>query len=219
MKRLFWIMLLNIIFSTSVLARDENSFYIKANVGANWMNDTKDEEVILKSKAAAFLSFGWGFFIMEKIRTDFTVEKIINQTSKGSGKVKESGVELNASIKQWSEIGALMVNAYFDIFDSNIIGIFAGGGIGASLVKTGADIIIIAPNNTKIKEFSSTDYKLNFAYQFTMGAFKEVSEGINAEISYSWRKYGRAGKIKNTDIYSDTSYKGHNIIAGIRFDL
>lgn len=219
LKKLFLIIVINILISTGAFARNEDSFYMKANVGANWMNKIKDEDGVLTSKTAAFLSFGWGFFIIDKFRTDFTIEKIIDPTFKGKGKIKRGQEEIGVSIKQWSDIYALMVNTYIDLFESKIIGIFGGAGVGASLVKSREENLYSFPNNNITKDFLSTEYKVNVAYHITAGAFKEVSEGVNIEIAYSWREYGKAGKFKDSDTNSAYSYKGHNLIAGIRLDL
>lgn len=198
--------------SSTAFADAENMFYIKANAGANSMNKVTTYGIKTKTKAAPIFMFGVGYYAMDNIRTDLTIDMVSNPQLEGSGTFT-SGYP--GSVKHKGQVGALMVNAYVDMFDVSVAGIFAGAGIGASRVKDKITYNYISRGS----DTDTTKNKTNFAYQLTLGAAAEVAPGVKAELAYSWRDYGKTGKFKTYKDAPKVSFRGHNVMAGVKFDL
>ena len=115
-----------------------------------------------------------------------------------------------------------MASGYVDLFDISVAKVFAGAGVGLAQVKE--KITVSYPAKAYVGS-TSTKKKNNLAYHLTLGAAAEVAPGVNAELSYSWRDFGKTKsqkKVAGVDTggeLSKTSYKGHHVLAGIRFDL
>ena len=198
--------------STTAFADAENMFYVKANAGANWMNKVTTEGIKTKTKAAPIFLLGVGYYAMDNVRADLTIEMISNPVLKGTGTIQGTKV----SVKHKGQVGALMVNGYVDMFDVSVAGIFAGAGVGVARVKakSSADV-----NGTTVSS-NSTKNATNVAYQLTLGAAAEVAPGVKAELAYSWRDYGKTGKYKGSNSTAKKiAFRGHNVMAGVKFDL
>jgi opacity protein-like surface antigen len=68
----------------------------------------------------------------------------------------------------------------------------------------------------------STKNTNNFAYQLTAGVSFNLINGIKLDFAYSWRDYGQTsskGNDKDDPKLYKSSYKGHNLMADIRFDI
>jgi opacity protein-like surface antigen len=218
MKKLLMIAATTAMFSSTALADTENMFYVKANAGANWMQKITSAGIKTKSKAAPIFMLGAGYYVMDNVRADLTIEMVSNPQLKGSGTGTVDGISRKGSVKHKGNVAALMVNAYVDMFDVSVAGIFAGAGVGASRVK---DKATVNPDGLAIVS-DSTKIKTNVAYQLTVGARGEVAPGVKAELAYSWRDYGKSGKYKSPAFAARSSkihYRGHNVMAGVTFDL
>lgn len=226
MKKLLLIAASTAILSSTAMAEGvENTFYIKANAGMNKLNKANDKcsGLKMKSKTAAILGLGVGYYVMDNVRTDLTLDFLLNPELKKSGKDKDY-TDMNVSAKHKPTITTLMASGYVDLFDISVAKVFAGAGVGLAQVKekiSGSFNIAgaTASASTSVKK------KNNLAYHLTLGAAAEVAPGVNAELSYSWRDFGKTksqkkldGKDTGTEL-SKTGYKGHHVLAGIRFDL
>jgi len=210
MKKLLMIAATTAMLSSTALADAENMFYVKANAGANWMQKSKMDGVRLKSKAAPLFILAAGYYVMDNVRADLSLEMVSNPQLKGSG-TNIDGDKLSYKVK--GNIAALMVNAYVDMFDVSVAGIFAGAGVGAARVKEKVSL------SGDFADSNSTKNKTNVAYHLTVGARGEVAPGVKAELAYSWRDYGKPGKYKDSTSKSKIHFRGHNVIAGVSFDL
>jgi opacity protein-like surface antigen len=212
MKKILMLAATTAMLSTTAFADAENMFYVKANVGANWMNKVNTDGIKTKTKAAPIFLLGVGYYAMDNVRADLTIEMISNPVLKGTG--TSTTYNTKASVKHKGQVGALMVNGYVDMFDVSVAGIFAGAGVGVARVKTKS-----SATTDGVTESDSTKNKTNVAYQLTLGAAAEVAPGVKAELAYSWRDYGKTGKYKTTKDAKKIAFRGHNVMAGVKFDL
>jgi len=173
----------------------EDTFYVKGQVGWDKLNKIKG----LKSKNNVFLGLGVGYYVMDNVRADLTWDHYFDPKHKGS---------INGDqLKLKSKADTLMVNGFVDLFDVSVAKVFAGAGIGMSMIS---GKLSDEDDTYKIKK------KDNFAYALHLGAATEFAPGVNGELTYSFRDMGKFKKVKD---YSVGSLKGHHIAAGVRFDL
>lgn len=199
----------------------ENLWYLKVDAGAVIFDSQKDKFTGIKMKSNTGFSgeIGAGYYIMDNLRTDFTVGLVTSNHLKKSANDKAGN---RVSVKHRPNIVSFLLNGYVDVVDLNMFKVFAGAGIGAAMVKekisyTYADATI-GSGKVNVKN------KTNFAYQLSLGTSFEVAQGVKAELVYSWRDYGKT-KTKTITKGSDsarfggTRYRGSNLMAGLRFDM
>ncbi|WP_341789778.1 outer membrane protein [Rickettsia endosymbiont of Polydrusus tereticollis] len=193
--------------------QNENQWYLKANAGASMFDKVKVDGQKLKSNTTFTGEIGAGYYIMKNIRADLTLGTV-NPVFKTKTPYTSLGVTVN-SVKIKPTIVNLLVNGYVDFVDLGVFKLFAGGGIGTAMVKEKATTILVNRFGGTFSSTSSTKTKSNFAYQLSLGASAEVVDGVKAELVYSWRDYGKGNESSTTKLH----YKGHNVMAGIRFDI
>jgi opacity protein-like surface antigen len=189
------------LMSTTAYAM-EDMFYVKANVG--W--DKMDKMQGLKSNNDVFFGIGVGYYVMDNVRADLTFDHYVNPTNKG----KDND---NDSIKVKSMADTLLLNGFVDLADLSVAKIFAGAGVGMSMIS--AKISGTDTNGDtwtgKLKK------KNNFAYAIHLGASTEFATGVNGELTYSYRDLGKFKKPEGAS--KKVGLKGHHVAAGVRFDL
>ncbi|MCC8369515.1 MAG: porin family protein [Rickettsia endosymbiont of Oxypoda opaca] len=195
-------------------AQNENKWYLKANAGASMFDKVKVDGQKLKSNTSFIGEIGAGYYIMKNIRADLTLGTVVNPVFKTKTPYTGFGITIN-SVKIKPTIVNLLVNGYVDFVDLGVFKLFAGGGIGTAMVKEKGTTIGVDRFGDTFNGTSSTKTKSNFAYQLSLGASAEVVDGVKAELVYSWRDYGKGNESSTTKLH----YKGHNIMAGIRFDI
>lgn len=174
----------------------EDTFYVKGQVGWDKLNKVKG----LKSKNNVFLGLGVGYYVMDNVRADLTWDHYFDP--------KHKGTIDGEKVKLKSKADTLMVNGFVDLFDVSVAKVFAGAGVGMSMIS---GKISDEDDSYKIKK------KNNFAYAVHLGAATEFAPGVNGELTYSFRDMGKFKKNKST--ISAPSLKGHHVAAGVRFDL
>ena len=174
----------------------EDTFYVKGQVGWDKLNKVKG----LKSKNNVFLGLGVGYYVMDNVRADLTWDHYFDPKHKGT--IDEEKVKLK------SKADTLMVNGFVDLFDVSVAKVFAGAGVGMSMIS---GKISDEDDSYKIKK------KNNFAYAVHLGAATEFAPGVNGELTYSYKDLGKFKTPK--DYPSLGSLKGHHVAAGVRFDL
>lgn len=185
-----------VLSSTTALAAAD-MFYVKANVGWDKMTKIKG----LKSNNDAFAGIGVGYYVMDNLRADLTWDHYFNPTFKGT----ISAVSYKAKVRADS----LLINGFVDLFDVSVAKIFAGAGVGMSMIS--AKVSNNFGPSFKFKK------KNNFAYAIHLGASTEFAPGVNGELTYSYRDMG---KFKTpTGSLNLGNLKGHHVAAGVRFDL
>ncbi|WHA07048.1 outer membrane beta-barrel protein [Candidatus Megaera polyxenophila] len=175
----------------------EDTFYVKGQVGWDKLNKVKG----LKSKNNVFLGLGVGYYVMDNVRADLTWDHYFDP--------KHKGTIDGEKVKLKSKADTLMVNGFVDLFDVSVAKVFAGAGVGMSMIS---GKISDEDDSYKIKK------KNNFAYAVHLGAATEFAPGVNGELTYSFRDMGKFKKNKDSTI-SAPSLKGHHVAAGVRFDL
>ncbi len=177
--------------STTALAH-EDSFYVKANVGMAKLSSMGS----LKSSNDIFFGAGVGYYLMDNVRFDLTFDHYANPTYKATVNNVTNKLKANAD--------SLLLNGFVDLADLGIATVFAGAGVGVSMLK-----------GTLTEGIKSVSAKKStgFAYAGYLGASSELDHGIHAELTYSYRD---VGKIKNLP---QVKVKGHHIAAGVRFDI
>ena len=175
----------------------EDTFYVKGQVGWDKLNKVKG----LKSKNNVFLGLGVGYYVMDNVRADLTWDHYFDPKHKGT---------INGEkVKLKSKADTLMVNGFVDLFDVSVAKVFAGAGVGMSMIS---GKISDEDDSYKIKK------KNNFAYAVHLGAATEFAPGVNGELTYSYRDMGKFKKAKDSNV-SFSALKGHHVAAGVRFDL
>ena len=186
----------------------EDTFYVKGQVGWDKLNKVKG----LKSKNNVFLGLGVGYYVMDNVRADLTWDHYFDPKHKGTTSV--DGVN-RTDAKLKSKADTLMINGFVDLFDVSVAKVFAGAGIGMSMIKGK----VTAPAQGAALAISeSTKKKNNFAYAVHLGAATEFAPGVNGELTYSFRDMGKFKKNKDNKV-SFSALKGHHVAAGVRFDL
>ncbi len=186
----------------------EDTFYLKGQVGWDKLNKIKG----LKSKNNVFLGLGVGYYVMDNVRADLTWDHYFDPKHKGTASVNGVNVS-NTKLK--SKADTLMINGFVDLFDVSVAKVFAGAGIGMSMIKGK----VTAPAQGTVPAISeSTKKKNNFAYAVHLGVATEFAPGVNGELTYSYRDMGKFKKKKDSNL-SFSALKGHHVAAGVRFDL
>jgi opacity protein-like surface antigen len=229
--------------SNMSLASERIGFYLKANVGANKMNEAEEKVgnkvVTSKSEISPSFSIGIGGYINDFIRTDLTFDyskvsfknATTNFTANGQKDDNYYTIVGNTFIDRKASVYSMMLNNYIDLPMNDNSKIFIGGGIGLARIKekiiakilegkvyVGNDFEHI-PNYTGS---SSTKEDLNFAYSLMLGTSIKVVPNVNIEIVYSWKDFGVTKPRKwqdDNDRPDKNRYNGHSVMTGIRFDL
>jgi len=186
----------------------EDTFYLKGQVGWDKLNKIKG----LKSKNNVFLGLGVGYYVMDNVRADLTWDHYFDPKHKGTASVNGVNVS-NTKLK--SKADTLMINGFVDLFDVSVAKVFAGAGIGMSMIK---GKVTVPAQGTVPAISESTKKKNNFAYAVHLGAATEFAPGVNGELTYSYRDMGKFKKKKDSNL-SFSALKGHHVAAGVRFDL
>ncbi|MFV9936841.1 MAG: outer membrane protein [Rickettsia endosymbiont of Haemaphysalis japonica] len=208
--------------NSSMSSSVENQWYLKLNAGGVIFNKTKPKgaDFKLKSNTGFTGEIGAGYYIMDNLRTDLTIGTVASSYLKKSKTYPDSD---SFSVKNKPTIVSLLLNGYVDFVDLSMFKVFAGAGVGAAFVKEKINSKDIEDGVTDTFN-GTTKNKPYFAYQLSLGTSFEVAQGVKAELVYSWRDYG---KTKNTTKTiggnkvkcGGTRYKGHNLMAGLRFDM
>ncbi len=190
----------------------EDTFYVKGQVGWDKLNKIKG----LKSKNNVFLGLGVGYYVMDNVRADLTWDHYFDPKHKGTLSIQ--GVNLS-NTKLKSKADTLMINGFVDLFDVSVAKVFAGAGVGMSMIKGKISVPALSGSSKKKNNFAyAVKKKNNFAYAVHLGAATEFAPGVNGELTYSYRDMGKFKKAKDSNV-SFSALKGHHVAAGVRFDL
>jgi opacity protein-like surface antigen len=217
---------------TSTAFAMEDQFYVKVEGGATMLNKVKDKltDLKMKSNTAGIFGAGVGYYVMENVRTDLTLNFITNSDLKKSGKAGPYGYTYEdiGQVKHKGKVGSLLLSSYVDLYDAGAFKFYAGAGVGIAQLseKTQYNFTTPAGLDFPPSYFDTVKIKkvYNFAYQVGVGASAAVADGVKVDLGYSWRDYGttksqvaQSGGLNY--IYGKTAYRSHNIIAGVRFDI
>ncbi len=214
MKKLLLITAISTTLLSSIVSfAEENDFYVKVQAGATFLKSTKNKlfEGKMVAKATPNFGVGAGYYVMDNVRADVTLDFLANpQFKKSTGKSETAN-----TVKHKGHVMSLLVNGYVDVWDAEIVKLFAGVGAGWAQVKEKIHSI----EGGTDKSLGKTKKANNFAYQLTVGVAGEAVEGVTAELSYSWKDNGKTKKIKEFPQLGNTAYRGHQVTFGIRFNI
>lgn len=205
-----------ILATSSAFGAEAETFYVKANAGASMFSKTKIADTeSLKSKNAGFFGVGAGYYVMDNVRAELAFDHFINVQHKKTF-TDADGDKITGKLK--GEINTLMLNGFVDIFEADMFKVFVGAGVGMSQVKAKLTSTIngVLPESEKVKQ------KYNAAFAGYLGASYEVTEGVTAELAYSYRDMGKTKKLKDLDnktFGKAAHYRAHNVGVGVRFDI
>jgi opacity protein-like surface antigen len=195
--------------SSTALASMEDMFYVKVNGG--WNKLSKVEK--MKSENSYFGGLGVGYYVMDNVRADLTFDHYFEPKHKATKTV--AGDKITSTLK--GKIDSLMLNGYVDLVDVSVAKVFVGAGVGMSQVSGKLITVDTDPNPlTNISDSDNIKKKTNFSYALHVGASTEFAPGVNGELFYSYKDFG---KTKKSEEIKALSYKGHHVGVGIRFDI
>ncbi|WP_367364638.1 outer membrane protein [Candidatus Tisiphia endosymbiont of Nedyus quadrimaculatus] len=239
MKKLFLIAATSTALLTSATSfADVGQFYLKAEGGASKLNNTKmkwenaktkkEDSLKFKAKTNAILGLGAGYYAMDNVRAELTLDFLINPeftntTTEDLGSKRQEVSKITAK----GQVVSLLLSGYVDLYDAGFAKFFAGAGIGMAQIKEKITYDNTTTLDGKVEDTDrGSDTRKpanNFAYQLTVGASANVADGVNVELAYSWRDYGETNSKnkdkKETEKLPKTAYRGHNLMAGLRFDI
>lgn len=202
MKKLVLLAAATAALSTSVMA-EENMFYLRGDVGANFAQKQTVNTFRLKNKTSTSLSLGLGYYLMDNLRGELEYTHLFNPELKGS----KAGV----TAKTKANIDALFLKGHVDVAELSVAKLFVNAGLGMSQVKDKATSTVAGVStSTNLKK------KTNFAYSVGAGSGFDVADSAKLDLQYNFTDYGnakvpaRASKIK---------HRMHTIKAGVRFDI
>ncbi len=207
-----------LLFNSSVYA---DRFYFKTSVSGNSFGNVKFEDGYkAKGKIAPSIAIGFGHYILDNLRADLSFEHYIDPTFKLS--VKNHEIYGDREMKQQANLSTLMVNTNVDVIDFDSSKFFVGVGMGVARHKTKYHVTGMDIDGEKMDWKGSTKISHEFSYAFNAGMSLFIIDGLNAELSYSWRDFGNTKPRKNEDnedITKKASYRAHNLALGFRIDI
>ncbi|MDR0296924.1 MAG: outer membrane beta-barrel protein [Rickettsia sp.] len=228
MKKLLLIAATSTALLTSAASFAETGgFYLKAEGGATKLNmmkfkaeGAKSSGLKFKSAISGIAGVGAGYYIMDNIRTEMTLDFLINPEFKYSETWKD-GDASEAIAKE--SVRALLLSGYVDLYDAGIAKFFAGAGVGIAQVQqkiSGTNTMDGKKEKVDTMSFKSVN---NFTYQVSAGAAFNLADGMNLDLTYSWKDYGETSDkvkgAKDNQKAGKDALRGHNLMAGIRFDI
>lgn len=248
MKKLLLVAATSTSFLTSTASFAETGrFYLKAEGGASKLNtinwEYADVSLKLKSSISGIFGVGVGYYLMDNVRAELTLGILANPEHRGSfngvfifekpkfneylSYIKFKEYKISETTKIKGRVKSLLLSSYVDLYDAGgIAKIFVGAGVGMAKVQEKRVCTATATNEKGKSEtivFSiSSKNANNFAYQLTAGVSFNLVNDIKLDFAYSWRDYGQTsskGNDKDDPKLYKSAYRGHNLMAGIRFDI
>lgn len=230
-----------VVLTSSAFAMIDNPCYLKVEGGAAIFQKVKANAagsaslsgVKLKSNTSGIFGAGVGFYMMDNLRSELTFDYLPNPRFKKSVNLSPVSTPLGSitggtvNIKHKGRVGSLLLSGYVDFYEAGGFKLYVGAGVGAAQVRETIQAAITPASGSTILAFA-TSAKIkrtyNFAYQLAAGASAAVADGVNVELGYSWRDYGKTKTATVTSplgssTVGKTRYRGHNVIAGLRFDI
>lgn len=199
-----------ILASNSAFAEFGDKIYVKAFGGASMLNQVKDSGNKFKSKATGLLGIAVGSSVMDKVRADISFEHLFSPEFKFSSAAAKSKVK--------ADIDAVSLNVAFDAYQMDMVTFNVNAGMGLALVKakySASTPAVLAATSKKAT---------NFTYSVGAGISAAVSDGVNLDLAYNYKDFGKSKAIKNGGSgrnvnFKASSFKGHHVTAGVRFDV
>lgn len=227
MKKLLLIAAASTALLTSAASFAETGgFYLKAEGGAIRLNalkikDDSDSDKF-KSVISGVFGVGAGYHAMDNVRAELTLGILTNSEFKSPISEKDKDSKVSGEAKLKVNVKSVLLSGHVDVCDIGIGKISVGAGAGVARVEQK----VTSTTNVTIDGKSNTKNVNNFAYQLSIGVDFPVAEGVNLGVNYSWRDFGKISSKRKGEKEEKGSKKpdmpalrGHNLMAGIRFDL
>ncbi|WP_341755897.1 hypothetical protein [Candidatus Tisiphia endosymbiont of Ptychoptera albimana] len=236
----------SVILTSTISIADENQFYVKAEVGATILSEGSEANSNIRKKhypIKAISGFGVGYYVMNNVRVDLTldfvpklesskIDKNILNIVRNDNKTLPKISQTRAEVAHKAKVESLLLNSYIDLYGAGIAKFFIGAGVGMAQIKETITATVKHSDtvtNPMVAVSASSKKANNFAYQLTIGTSINVLDHVNFDVVYSWRDYGKVSskqykyndteKKYSTAEMTKNSYRTHNVIAGIRFDI
>ncbi len=232
------------VIATSSAYAAQDGFYVKAQAGISRFDGFKlgdelsgeDVENKYKVKNTGVIGIAAGYYLMKNIRFEVAFDHFFEPTFKmptnkdlnlgwgQDGKALQVLKDVYDS-KFKVKVDTLMFNGFVDVCDADMVKLFVGAGFGvaqvkAKMIETRVDKIASRengkePTDATLKEITTKlKKKTNAAFALYVGAAYEVADGINAELTYSYKNMGKMSKTNG-----HPELKSHNFGVGVRFDI
>jgi opacity protein-like surface antigen len=189
--------------SSTALAGMEDMFYVKANGGWEKLNKVRNA----KSENSYFLGLGVGYYVMDNVRADLVFDHFFDP--------KHKRTDNGNKIKYKGKIDTLTLNGYVDLFDVSVAKVFIGAGVGMAQVDAKSTSTtpagVVFPGKGKKRN--------NVTWAIHTGASTEFAPGVNGELFYSYRDFGKTKATTGATPLKAVAYKGHHVGVGVRFDM
>ena len=205
------------IISSAPAFADQQNWFIKANVGGGHINEFKDRETSLKLKSSNHLFFGLGagYYLMDNIRVDLTIDHHVYPELRKTGAV--AGIVDNVTARHRADINSLLASGLVDVFELATTKLYTGVGVGIVQIKEKVTKAGFGSGNAT----TNTGRKTNITYAIYLGATTQLAPSVHGDLSYSWRDFGKTkgAKASNGIEVGRSRYKGHHVSVGVRFDM
>jgi opacity protein-like surface antigen len=237
-KKLIFI-IVSFTFSVALADFKIDNFYLKKVITASKVSNIKetDEDINFnlshEARISPFIGVGVGYYIDDNTRVDLILEHMSFNFHNDSSNFNYTEDDIlttgSKAIRRKAHGKSLMLNGYVDIITRDSFKIFIGAGAGAIQIKEKINHLISGNSiqNNQIYTFPlivdnfTSKTITNFSHSFMIGTSLKVNSGVNLELMYSWRDFGKTKHetIDFDEIAIRNRYKGNHLSVGLRFDL
>lgn len=213
MKKLLLASALSSVVASGAFAA-ENSFYLGVDAGVALLPKQTHPINNVKSKSSNHFNLGLsvGYNVTDSVRADLRYAHHFSADTKS----QTAAAPINDE-KHSFNVSSLMVNGYVDLFDYGVGKLFAGAGLGMSMVS---DKVEYRPADGADNEDHKAKTKYNFAYRLTVGSTFALSDCVNLDVSYSFNDFGKTKSVKDgADEKSNLHLRTHEFLGGVRISL
>ena len=210
----------------------ENTFYVRADVGAAFMPKANlsvkitGAIVTAKQKRTNHIvaDLGVGTYLMDNVRVELDLSNNFNAKQSGAAMVGTANLGSNSTKVRAT---SLHLKALVDIVDYGYGKVFAGAGVGLTQLSAKSTYsanaaakavsVLLVPAVADPSFSVKAKKKNNVSFLATVGTSFDVSEGVMLDVAYAYTDHG---KTKNFDtINSKFHFKTHAVTAGVRIEL
>ncbi|MGV2433031.1 MAG UNVERIFIED_CONTAM: outer membrane beta-barrel protein [Rickettsiaceae bacterium] len=178
-----------------------DTFYLRADVVGSKFNKIGGAKSKFNNLG---LDVGAGYRVMDNMRVELVYNHLFEPTFK-------STEDANNYAKVKVSADAVMLRGLVDFADLGMAKLYAGAGLGWSKVRGKASGKLLG-----VDVSGKTKSSNNLAWSVHFGSGFAVADGVNLDLGYSYRDYGKVGKKADSD---KGRLRGHNVSAGVRFDI
>ncbi len=229
MKKLFGIaaclLALSLMFTGMAFAED-GGFYASIKAGGSFLDASKSDSTNatdatgasskFKTDSTVALGGAVGYNWMDN---DLPIRTELEYMYKGDFKYKYS--DSNSTLTDKIDLHTLMLNVYWDFYNSTAFTPYLNGGVGVAWVKEkfSTDTITSAITSDKSSKTSA-----NFAFNVGAGVGWSLTDSVILDLAYRYNYYGDGTKVTATGTNSEvtTHVKDigtHDVVLGLRYEF